>query len=317
MEKTAFVTGCSGYLGSQLSKDLKRAGWNVIGYDIKPITHKYFDSFYTGDIRDRERLNEVMGHSAHKIDTVFHCASRIEVGESMKHPTEFWEVNAGGTSVLLNCMKKNGINKIIFSSTAAVYWTGSIPITEDECTTPDNSVYGASKLACEQMIMDSGFKYGIFRYFNLSGADPEGDIGENHEPETHLIPCIFKNLNNFNIFGGDYKTADGTCVRDYVHVADVSNIHIYADEYLDSNDSFIVNLGTGFGYSILEIIKLIQEYLGVTVNYHVAERRAGDPDKLVADITLAQNLLHYQPKYDIISILKTAYEWHKTNETKH
>lgn len=315
MAKTAFVTGGAGYLGSQLSKYLKKAGWNVIVYDIKPATHRYFDSCYIGDIRDRERLNEVMGYTTHKIDTVFHCASRIEVGESMKHPTEFWEVNAGGTSILLNAMKKHGINKIIFSSTAAVYLPGPFPIPEHECTTPDNSVYGSSKIACENMIMESGFKYGIFRYFNLAGADPEGDIGENHDPETHLIPNIFRNLNNFNIFGGDYKTNDGTCVRDYVHVADVADIHIYADEYLENNDSFIVNLGTGFGYSILEIIKLIDSHLGIKVNYHIAERRAGDPDKLVADITLAQKLLRYQPKHDIISILKTAYEWHKTNET--
>ena len=311
MEKTALVTGSSGYLGSQLSKDLHRAGFTVVGFDQKIPTHKYNHVFYPGDIRDRTRVNEVLAR--HKYDLVIHCASRIEVGESMKDPTEFHEVNVGGTAILLNAMKKNKVPKILFSSTAAVYLAGYMPLQEDECTTPDNSVYGSTKIACENMIMESGIKYGIFRYFNLAGADPEGDIGENHEPETHLIPSIFRNLNTFRVYGNDYDTDDGTCVRDYVHVSDVSSAHLLAIDHLDDNDSFIVNLGTGTGYSILQIIKLIESTQNIKVNYSIAERRMGDPDRLVADVTLAKNLLNYRPKHDILSIIATAYEWEKRN----
>ena len=274
-------------------------------------THRYNHIFYPGDIRDRARVNDVLAR--HKYDLVIHCASRIEVGESMKDPTEFHEVNVGGTAILLNAMKKNKIEKILFSSTAAVYLDGPFPIPEDECTTPDNSVYGSTKIACENMIMESGIKYGIFRYFNLAGADPEGDIGENHEPETHLIPNIFRNLNNFKVFGDTYNTDDGTCVRDYVHVSDVSAAHLLGIDYLDENDCFTVNLGTGKGYSILQLIKLIEYTLGLKVNYTIAEKRAGDPDMLVADINLAKNLLKFYPKHDILSIIKTAYEWEKRN----
>lgn len=312
MEKRALITGGSGYLGSHLSKAMKKQGWEIVNFDLKPPQHKYYDIYYPGDIRDRDRVNNVV--SRHHYDLVIHCASRIEVGESMKDPTEFHEVNIGGTAILLNAMKKNKIDTILFSSTAAVYLDGPFPIPESECTTPDNSVYGSTKIACENMIMESGFKYGIFRYFNLAGADPEGDIGENHDPETHLIPCILGNLNNFKIFGNDYRTNDGTCVRDYVHVCDVADAHLLAIEHLKENESFIVNLGTGTGYSILEIVKLIQYELGKQVNYQFAERRSGDPDKLVADITLAKKLLKYIPKHDILSILKTANEWQERNE---
>lgn len=309
MEKTALVTGSAGYLGSKLSKDLANAGYTVIGYDLKFPTHKYNHIFYPGDIRDRNRVNEVLGR--HKYDLVIHCASRIEVGESMKDPTEFHEVNIGGTAILLNAMKKNKVPKILFSSTAAVYWAGFNPLPETECTTPDNSVYGSTKIACENMIMESGLKYGIFRYFNLAGADD--DVGENHDPETHLIPSIFRNLNTFKVYGNTYNTEDGTCVRDYVHVSDVSAAHLLAIEHLEENDSFIVNLGTGTGYSILQIIKLIEYTLGLKVNYTITDKRAGDPDKLVADITLAKKLLKFIPKHDILSIIKSAYEWEKRN----
>lgn len=308
--RTALVTGSAGYLGSILSKQLKSQGWRVIGFDIKSPSHRYYDVFHQGDICDYDDL--YLAFKLEKIDTVFHLAGRIEVGESMKHPTTFWKVNVGGTSNLLDLMKRFKTEKIVFSSTAAVYWASNGPIPEDECIV-NNSVYGNTKRACEIMIEDSGLKHVIFRYFNLSGA--EGELGENHEPETHLIPNIFKNLNNFTIFGDSYKTEDGTCVRDYVHVCDVADAHISGAEYLESgNRSIILNLGTGKGHSILELINLIEKELGIEVNYHFGKKRSGDPDSLVADVSLAEKVLNYRPKHDILSILKSAYEWYKKDD---
>lgn len=243
------------------------------------------------------------------IDIVFHLAGRIEVGESQKNPTEFWEVNVGGTTIVLNAMRKYGVKKIVFSSTAGVYFSSGILIPENEATT-NNSVYSNTKLACENAIEDSGLEFIIFRYFNLAGADE--DLGENHEPETHLIPKILRNLNNFEIYGNDYPTADGTCIRDYVHVLDVVEAHIKAIDYLYENkESRVINLGTGKGYSVLEIIDVVKNITEQKVNYTFAEKREGDPEYLVADITLAKELINYEPQYEIHSIVQSAYEWEK------
>lgn len=305
--RTALITGGSGYLGSFLSKKLKKEGWRVVVYDKKPPEHTYFDSLIVDDILNREMVNTVF--SEENIDVVFHLAGRIEVGESEKNPTEFWEVNVGGTLIVLNAMKKHGVNKIIFSSTAGVYFSSGIMIPEDEATT-NNSVYSNTKLSCEYAIEDSGLNFVIFRYFNLAGA--EDDLGENHEPETHLIPRILQNLNSFQIYGNDYDTPDGTCIRDYVHVSDVVKAHIEAVKYLDDNkENVIVNLGSGQGYSVLEIIDIIEKEIGLKVNYQIAPRREGDPSRLVADITLAKELLNYEPQHKIDSIIKSAYEWEK------
>jgi UDP-glucose-4-epimerase GalE len=305
--KTALITGGSGYLGSHLSKALKKAGWNVVIFDLRVPMHRYYDNLYIGDIIDADCVSEVLGH--YKIDTVFHLAGRIEVGESMKHPTTFWNVNVGGTANLLYNMKYYGIDKIIFSSTAAVYLPDKIPLDEEQIQC-SNSVYGNTKRACEQMILDSGIHYGIFRYFNLAGADPAGEMGEMHDPETHLIPNILKNLNTFEIYGNDYNTKDGTCVRDYVHVSDVADAHVKAAMKV-GKESFILNLGLGKGYTILDIISIIESELKIKVNYTFAERRLGDPDFLVANVDLAKTKLDFKPKHDITSIVKTAYGWHK------
>jgi UDP-glucose 4-epimerase len=308
----ALVTGGSGYLGSVLSKRLKQEGWIVHNIDIKSPKHKYFDDWYNVDVTDLNQLNKYF--ESHRPDVVFHLAGRIEVGESSRHPTEFWRVNTGGTINVLHSMKKYGVKKIIYSSTAGLYFDGNIPIPEDECTT-NNHVYGNSKKSAEDAIIDSGLQFVIFRYFNLAGA--EDDVGENHEPETHLIPSILQNLNNFHVYGDDYNTFDGSCVRDYVHVSDVADAHLLAVDYLNDNGmSDIFNLGTGQGHSIFEIINLLEEILDLEIKYTVMPRRAGDPDKLVADITHAQNVLLYRPKHDIISILKSANEWNKANYEK-
>ena len=286
--KTALVTGISGYLGSHVSKQLKAEGWKVIGVDVVKPKHNYVDVFKQIDVRDRGGLSALFVST--KIDAVFHFAGRIEIGESVKHPTEFWEVNVAGTCHILNCMKLHGVNNILFSSSAGVYKPDrinklfDIPISEIEPTTFDHNPYSASKLACEYAIKQSGLNYVIFRYFNLAGADPENDIGENHEPETHLIPRIFQNLNSFELYGDDFDTPDGTCVRDYVHVSDVAVAHISGVDYLmNGGASQILNLGTGQGHSNLEIMCMISERFHLDINYETLPRRDGDPDSLVVD----------------------------------
>jgi UDP-glucose 4-epimerase len=307
--KTALITGGSGYLGSHLAKKLYKENWKVLILDQIQPKHNYYHDLYIGDIRDSKFLKDVFLN--HAIDTVFHLAGRIEVGLSELEPTEFWSVNVGGTVLLLNIMNQFRVDKIVFSSTAAVYRESNNPISELDVVT-DNSVYGSTKQVCEKAIRDSGINYFIFRYFNLSGADPEGDVGESHDPETHLIPMIFKKLNNFTIYGKDYNTIDGTCVRDYVHVCDVVDAHLNAVSYLDSGEpSKIVNLGSGQGYSILQVIQTFEDLYSTKVNCHFGSRRIGDPDSLVADISQAKKLLNYSPKHNLKSIIKTAYEWHK------
>lgn len=317
--KTALVTGGSGYLGSHLCKYLKQSGWSVVAIDIVRPKHSYYDVFQYVDVRNHEIINYLFLKT--KIDAVFHMAGRIEIGESIKNPTEFWEVNTGGTCTILNAMKKHGVKYFVYSSTAGVYKPDrinklfDIPISEMDNVTFDHNPYSASKLASENAIKQSGINYMIFRYFNLAGADEELDIGENHEPETHLIPRIFQNLNNFELYGDDYDTEDGSCVRDYVHVTDVAKAHITGLEYLMSGgQSVLMNLGTGKGHSNLEIINLIKNKLNLPVKYTVVSRRQGDPDSLVADINLAQKVLNFKPRYDIMDILQTAYDWHLKND---
>jgi UDP-glucose 4-epimerase len=190
--KTALVTGGSGYLGSHLSKTLKRDGWNVVNFDIARPNHEYCDLYVDGDIRDQYEIKRLFDRI--NVDTVFHLAGRIEVGDSKLHPTEFWHVNVGGTVNLLNAMTYWGVKNIIFSSSAGVYYNSEIPLTENDIISYNNP-YASTKIVCETAIQDSGLNYIIFRYFNLSGADPEGELGECHLPETHLIPRIFQNLN--------------------------------------------------------------------------------------------------------------------------
>ena len=317
--KTALVTGGSGYLGSHLCKYLKQSGWSVVAIDIVRPKHSYYDVFQYIDVRNHEVINYLFLKT--KIDAVFHMAGRIEIGESIKNPTEFWEVNTGGTCTILNAMKKHGVKYFVYSSTAGVYKPDrinklfDIPISEMDDVTFDHNPYSASKLASENAIKQSGINYMIFRYFNLAGADEELDIGENHEPETHLIPRIFQNLNNFELYGDDYDTEDGSCVRDYVHVTDVAKAHITGLEYLmNGGQSVLMNLGTGKGHSNLEIINLIKNKLNLPVKYTVVSRRQGDPDSLVADINLAQKVLQFKPRYDIMDILQTAYDWHLKND---
>ena len=305
----ALVTGGSGYLGSHVCKRLKQEGWTVVVYDIKEPKHKYADLYCQGDIRDRNTLDDLL-HKI-KIDVVFHFAGRIEVGESVKIPTEFYDVNTGGTCNLLNVMVKHDIKNIIYSSTAAVYRTIDFELDEYDEVQYKTNAYAGSKLSAEYAIQQSGLNHIIFRYFNLAGADSDGEMGEDHDPETHLIPRIIQNLNNVEVYGHDYPTTDGTCVRDYVHVCDVAEAHLNAAKYLiEGNVSIILNLGTGKGYSVIKIVTLIEKIAGRKIDIKYLPRRPGDPPKLVANVNLAKKVLKYRPKHDIMSILQTAYDWH-------
>jgi UDP-glucose 4-epimerase len=311
--KTALITGVSGYLGSHLAKTLKKAGWTVVGLDVKHTTNLYVDLFYPCDINDVEALNDLF-HRV-DIDVVFHLAGRIEVGESVKYPTVFWNNNTAGTNTLLHTMLYWDVKNIVYSSTAGVYESKTDALKETDEVNPMNNPYAGSKYAAELAIKQSGINHVIFRYFNLAGADPEGEMGECHEPETHLIPRILQNPNNFTIYGNDYDTPDGTCVRDYVHVSDIADAHLLAAEYLGKNGaSQTMNLGTGKGYSVLEIVNLIKKITGEEIQFEYEPRRAGDPPYLFADIKYATDLLTYRPKHDIISIIQTAHNWEKRDK---
>jgi UDP-glucose 4-epimerase len=312
--KTALITGGSGYLGVHLAKELNQKGWEVITLDLKSKKNKYVSVECIGDIRSSDILKRIF--QKYNIDTVFHLAGRIEVGESFKEPTAFYDHNLSGTCNLLHMMNTHGVKNIVYSSSAAVYKQQEQNIKEDD-EKAHNSPYGYTKYASECAIKDSGLNYVIFRYFNLAGADPDGEFGENHNPETHLIPRILQNLNNFQVYGSDYNTFDGTCIRDYVHVSDVASAHVDGAIHLHAKgENSILNLGTGVGYSILEIIGKIEEITGQKITYQYLPRRSGDPSRLVADISLAEKVLNFKPKHDIISILKTAHIWQKKNDKK-
>lgn len=308
--KKALITGVSGYLGSHLAKSLKNDGWQVVGLDIVEFKNKYVDKFYLIDILNTFDLLNLF--SQHKFDIVFHLAGKIEVGESSEKPTHYYNVNVSGTCGLLDIMNFYKVKNIVYSSTAGLYKTKSRKLIEDDIVNPFNNPYAGSKYAAELAIRQSGFNFAIFRYFNLAGADIDGEFGENHYPETHLIPRIFQNINNFKVYGDVFNTPDGTCIRDYVHVEDVCQAHLKGANYLlNHGESITINLGTGEGYSVLQIISMIKTALNLDIKYEILPPRVGDPDCLVADITFAKNILTYKPKHDIISILKTAYEWEK------
>ena len=309
--RTALVTGGAGYLGSHLAKALKKAGYKTICFDIKaPRNMIYWDCAILGDIRD---LILERPFKSETIDVVFHLAGRIEVGESVEHPELFWDVNVGGTTNLLQLMREYNVRNIIYSSTAGLYRSTGTTLSEKD-PIDDNNPYANSKYAAECAIRNSTLNHIIFRFFNLAGADPDGEMGEMHNPETHLIPVMFENLNNFVINGSDYRTPDGTCIRDYVHVSDVADAHVAADEYMQTrmaNQPTLFNLGTGKGHSVLEVIQAAIEELKIPINYTFGEKREGDPPRLVAITDLAKKYLKFKTKHNLKSILRTAYDWHE------
>jgi UDP-glucose 4-epimerase len=316
------VCGGAGYIGSHAVYRLIEKGEKVIVVDNLQTGHREAVHpeaiFYEGDIRDRAFLREVF--QKHDIDTVIHFAANSLVGESMQEPLKYYDNNVYGTQVLLEVMNEFGVKQIVFSSTAAVYGEPKqIPIVETDPTMPTNT-YGETKLAMEKMMKWVDRAYGIryisLRYFNVAGAYGT-IIGEDHNPETHLIPLILKvplgQREEIHIFGDDYDTPDGTCIRDYIHVLDLVDAHILAVEKLRSGaESTVYNLGNGNGFTVKEVIEAARKVTGHPIPARVMARRPGDPAKLVASSEKAKRELGWKPKYtSIIDIVASAWEWHQ------
>lgn len=308
--KKVLVTGGAGYLGKHLAKTLYNAGHEVYCIDRIRANCKYYQEEVEADFRKYpDSLYRVL---IKNIDTVFHLAGRIEVGLSWDEPISFWQDNMMSTMFLIDMMKKHGVSNLVYSSSAGVYKPKDGLISESD-PLGYNNPYANSKIAAENAIRDSGINHVVFRFFNLAGADPDGEMGEDHIPETHMIPLLFQNKDDFTINGNNYQTKDGTCIRDYVHVSDVADAHLLAMNHLNTwkqGQTATINLGSGVGYSNLEIVNLAKEVLGIDIKYKFGHRRQGDPSMLVANIDHAKSLLGYKPKYDISDILKTAYSWY-------
>ncbi|CAN5200795.1 UDP-glucose 4-epimerase GalE [soil metagenome] len=319
------VTGGAGYIGSHVARALTVAGFTPIIVDnLSRNTDRGIEGreFMKADLTDTETIVTLFRET--EIGAVIHMAAFIEVGESVKEPLTYYENNIGGTISLLDAMTECGVNHLIFSSTAAVYGEPEvIPIPENHPTRA-TSPYGKSKLMAEQIIADTesatDLKTVRLRYFNACGAHRDGGIGENHDPETHLIPraclAILGKVPPLEIFGTDYPTPDGTAIRDYVHVEDIAQAHVQALQYLiDGGAGTAFNLGSGNGYSVHEIIEAVENVSGQTVPRTFAPRREGDPARLVADSTSAREVLNWQPVYTSIEVIAaTAWKWHSTEQ---
>ena len=323
---TVVVLGGAGYIGSHTVDRLVEKGYDVAVIDNLITGHRASVNskarFYQGDIRDRAFLDEVFGKEEN-IEGIIHFAAFSIVPESMSNPLKYFDNNTGGMITLLKAMKDHDIKRIIFSSTAATYGEPKqIPIKETDPQIPTNP-YGESKLAMEKIMHWSDVAYGIkfvaLRYFNVAGAKADGSIGEDHHPETHLIPIILQvaagERDGLKIFGTDYPTKDGTNVRDYVHVVDLADAHILAFEYLKKgNDSNAFNLGSSTGFSNKEILEAAREATGQPIPAEDAPRRAGDPSTLIAASDKAREVLGWKPQYDDVKeIIKTAWNWKQTH----
>lgn len=322
---TILVLGGAGYIGSHTVYALIEKGVDVVVIDnletghIEAVHEKA--RFYKGDIRDRAFVDSVLDKE--KIDAVIHFAANSLVGESMVNPLKYYDNNVNGTKVLLQSMVAHGLDKIVFSSTAATYGEPEkVPILETDRTEPTNT-YGETKLAMEKMFKWTdrahGLKYVSLRYFNACGAHVSGKIGEAHSPETHLIPLILQvplgQREYISIFGDDYDTSDGTCIRDYIHVTDLAQAHILAVDYLmKGNESNIFNLGNGVGFTVKEVIDTARKVTGHEIPARIAERRVGDPARLIASSDKARQVLLWKPEHaDLEEIISTAWNWHKNH----
>lgn len=317
------VLGGAGYIGSHTVYELIDNGADVVVADNLQTGHLQAlhpkARFYEGDIRDKAFLDNLF--KKEKIDAVIHFAANSLVGESMVEPLKYYDNNLYGTMVLLKSMVENGIDKIVFSSTAATYGEPeNIPILETDKTEPTNT-YGETKLSMEKMFkwvsQAHGMRYVSLRYFNACGAHLSGKIGEAHNPESHLIPIILQVPNgqrkSVAIYGEDYNTKDGSCVRDYIHVTDLAQAHILAVKYLENGgESNVFNLGNGVGFSVKEVIETARKVTGHPIPAVVSSRRAGDPAVLIASSTKAKEILGWTPKLDSLEeIIATAWKWHK------
>lgn len=319
------VLGGAGYIGSHTVYELIDAGREVVVADnlqtgFRAAVHPKA-KFYELDIRDQKALDALF--EAEQIDGVIHFAASSQVGESMSDPLKYYDNNLHGTMVLLKSMVAHGIDKIVFSSTAATYGEPErVPILEGDTTCP-TSCYGQTKLDMEHMMSwvsrAHGLKYVALRYFNACGAHAFGQIGEAHNPETHLIPLILQvplgQREQISVFGEDYPTKDGTCVRDYIHVTDLAQAHILALDYLmNGGENDVFNLGNGVGFTVKEVIDVAREVTGHPIPAQMAPRRAGDPAQLIASSEKAVKVLGWKPEYnDLSTIVASAWAWHKNH----
>ena len=317
------VTGGAGYIGSHTAKALARAGHETVVLDNLSTGHREavkWGPFIEGDLGDKELLGKVF--KDHRIEAVLHFAASLLVGESMTNPQKYFWNNVVNTLVLLDTMKARGVKYIVFSSSAATYGNPEkVPITEDHPKNPVNP-YGESKLCMERAIQWYGVAYGLrwtaLRYFNAAGADLEGELGELHDPETHLIPLVVQaalgQRPSVDIYGTDYPTPDGTAIRDFIHVVDLADAHVRALEYLVAGgESAALNLGTGQGHSVREVVAGVGKLCNGRVPAHDAPRRSGDPAVLVADPSKARQLLGWRPQHsDLDAIIQSAWKWHSS-----
>jgi UDP-arabinose 4-epimerase len=322
MKGAILVTGGAGYIGSHTCKALKLAGFEPITFDNMVYGHEWavkWGPLIKGDILDGQALDVVF--AKYRPLAVLHFAAFAYVGESVTDPEKYYRNNVAGTLSLLSAMRRAGCPHIVFSSTCATYGVPQeLPLREDHPQRPINP-YGWTKLMMEQTLSDFdrayGIRYAALRYFNAAGADPDGDIGEDHDPETHLIPLVIQATQGLRphveIYGTDYETSDGTCIRDYIHVTDLAEAHILALRRLEDQDqSLMVNLGTGQGQTVREVIRAVEKASGRTTPVKEGPRRPGDPPGLFAQADKAYEVLGWRPKFgDIDTIVSTAWRWHE------
>jgi UDP-glucose 4-epimerase len=322
---TILVTGGAGYIGSHTVLALKKAGYEVVILDNLVYGHRDLVEqvlqveLVVGDTNDRTLLDKLF--TSRQFAAVMHFSAYAYVGESVSDPAKYYRNNVIGTLTLLEAMEAASIKNFVFSSTCATYGVpNEVPIPEDHPQNPINP-YGATKLMVERILTDFDVAYGLksvrFRYFNAAGADPTGNLGEDHNPETHLIPLVLQTAlgkrESVSIFGTDYPTADGTCIRDYIHVSDLADAHVLGLEYLlKGKDSAVFNLGNGSGFSVREVIDTAIKITGKQIKVVECDRRAGDPPALIGSGDKARQILGWEPKYpDLDNILRHAWAWHQ------
>jgi UDP-glucose-4-epimerase GalE len=317
------VTGGAGYIGSHAVRLFLARGHDVWVYDNLELGHRAAvpgDRLIVGDLAERDRLDQAL--VAHRIEGVVHFAAFSLVGESVDHPGKYYQNNLVNTLNLMELMRRHGASRFVLSSTAATYGVPEqMPITEDAPQRPINP-YGNGKLAVEHALADYAAAYGwgvaTLRYFNACGASPEGGIGEDHDPETHLIPLVLQAVLGLRpairVFGTDYPTPDGTCIRDYIHVDDLAEAHLLALEKLGPGQVMRYNLGTGRGHTVREVIRVAEEVTGRKVPVELGPRRTGDPPALVASAEKAARELGWRARYtDLRDVVRTAWDWHRTH----
>ena len=320
---TILVTGGAGYIGSHACKALMRAGHVPVCYDGLLTGWRAavkFGPFEAGTLQDRAALDRVI--AAHRPEAVMHFAALSDVGEASRDPGRYWQNNVGGSLTLLEAMVAGGVRHMVFSSTCAVYGDQDGVLDEATATAPLNA-YGASKLAVEHMLRDFAAAHGVshvaIRYFNVAGADPDGEVGEHHRPETHLIPRILEAASArgeaLRINGSDYPTRDGTCIRDYVHVSDLVAAHVKGLDYLlAGGQSTLFNLGTRDGASVREVLETARRVTGLDIDASEGPRRPGDAVALVSGSDRAREVLGWEPRHDLREMIATAWAWHQKGE---